>query len=188
MTTKKSDDDKPGASADKNPHIGDLNLDGSPAAGAPASKARKPGEAPTVDPDLQVAEPEPDQFLFDPSRPEANESIRHQLARAAWQHRQRVAHEALRVATLAREAVEHARHGGMQTVEEAEAAAKKAEEEHRKLAAEVAPQPEPWDLDDHEQETRRGKRPAEDSAAGIGSTHTKDYAPYFKRVMYVDSR
>jgi fused signal recognition particle receptor len=90
----------------------------------------------------------PKEYIFDPSKPASYENARDQAARAQWQGRLRMAQTASEAALRARRLADNAIARGHSEATALDEAAKKAEEHATKMAAEVAPKPEPWNEHD----------------------------------------
>lgn len=86
----------------------------------------------------------PEEYIFDPSKPASYETARDAHNRALWQGRMRAAQAATAQATKARMLADNATARGHSEATALDAAATKAEENAQKVAAEVAPKPEPW--------------------------------------------
>jgi hypothetical protein len=132
------------------------------------AKIPKKPDAPTVQPVLQVAPPQPKYYLFDPSKPEAHESSRDAMHRQAWQVRLRASHEANRIALEAEQHVKDLKVHGYTDDQMARAknAAQAAREAAAKATADVAPQPEPWEDDGqhHHQDPAKPKKKSKSKA------------------------
>lgn len=107
-------------------------------------KAKKP-DAPTVQPELQVAAPEPDHYQFDPSKPAAYETSRDHQARQAYMHRRQVLDAANRAVVKAEAdlAAAEAHEVKCASVADAKRALSKARDDAMKVASDVAPKKEP---------------------------------------------